>query len=169
LNVCGAEYAAAGPVICVEREWSAGDTLTISFEAKIICRRWEKQKNAVSVDYGPLTYSLQIAEDWQKGGSREWPEYAVYPKSDWNYAISTENISVKKQAAPSDDPWRTDTAPIELRAQGRRVPEWKLQDFMVDPLPPSPVASAEPEEELTLIPMGCARLRISCFPELVKK
>jgi DUF1680 family protein len=166
LNVCGTDYTAAGPVICVEREWGPGDTLSISFEAQISCRRWAKQKNAVSVDYGPLSYSLRIVEQWSTSGSREWPEYTVAPKSDWNYALSTESITVHKQTAPTDEPWRTDTAPIELRAKGRRLPEWKLRDFMVDPLPPSPAVSTEPEEELTLIPMGCARLRISCFPEL---
>jgi DUF1680 family protein len=168
LTVCGTEYAAAGPVICVEREWRAGDTVIISFEAKITCRRWEKQKNAVSVQYGPLTYSLRIAEGWRKSGSREWPEYSVYPQSDWNYAISTGNISVQKQTPPSDQPWKVDTAPIELRVRGRRLPEWKLTGDMIDPLPPSPAKSGEPEETLTLIPMGCARLRISCFPELEK-
>ena len=30
--------------------------------------------------------------------------------------------------------------------------------------PASPVASAEPTETVTLIPMGCARLRLSAFP-----
>ena len=35
---------------------------------------------------------------------------------------------------------------------------------MVGPVPPSPAAGEGPVEEIELIPMGCARLRISSFP-----
>jgi hypothetical protein len=35
---------------------------------------------------------------------------------------------------------------------------------MVGPVPASPAAGEGPVEEVALIPMGCARLRISAFP-----
>ena len=39
-----------------------------------------------------------------------------------------------------------------------------LEGKMVGKVPPGPVRSAEPVTEIVLIPMGCARLRISSFP-----
>jgi hypothetical protein len=39
---------------------------------------------------------------------------------------------------------------------------------MTGELPASPVSSDQADEEITLIPMGCARLRISVFPVLAR-
>jgi hypothetical protein len=62
-------------------------------------------------------------------------------------------------------PWTVESAPIELKAKARRIPSWKIgDDQTVEELLQSPVISGEPEEEITLIPMGCARLRMSCLP-----
>ena len=55
-------------------------------------------------------------------------------------------------------------APITLTATARRVPEWEVVQNCPGPVPPSPVASDEPIEQVELIPMGCARLRITVFP-----
>lgn len=55
---------------------------------------------------------------------------------------------------------------IEIHAKGKRIPNWMLVDKTVTVLPSSPVKSDEPVENITLIPMGCARLRISCFPTI---
>jgi hypothetical protein len=62
-------------------------------------------------------------------------------------------------------PFTPETAPIKLEAVGRRIPDWKADDHnVVGKLPQSPVASDQPEEKITLIPMGAARLRLSMFP-----
>jgi hypothetical protein len=41
---------------------------------------------------------------------------------------------------------------------------WQITDNTVDPVPQSPVACDSEPEELRLVPMGCARLRMCCFP-----
>jgi hypothetical protein len=62
-------------------------------------------------------------------------------------------------------PFTTDGAPVRIIAKARRVPSWKLEaNGLIEAIPPSPVTTAEPVEEVTLIPMGCARLRVSAFP-----
>ncbi|MFN7929234.1 MAG: hypothetical protein U0Y68_15065 [Blastocatellia bacterium] len=61
-----------------------------------------------------------------------------------------------------------DGAPLELKVKGRKLPEWKLVNGSAGPLPESPVQSNEPEETLTLIPYGAAKLRITVFPLLAR-
>jgi len=61
-------------------------------------------------------------------------------------------------------PFSVGGAPIEIRVKGRRLPQWTLEQSSAGPLPVSPVTSSEPEETLTLIPYGSAKLRITAFP-----
>ena len=66
-----------------------------------------------------------------------------------------------------DQPFTVDGAPIQLIAKAKRIPQWKQEENgLVGALQNSPVQSDEPEEMITLIPMGCARLRISAFPTI---
>ena len=51
-----------------------------------------------------------------------------------------------------------------LTVKAKRIPNWILQDETAAELQQSPVYVETPEEEIELIPLGCARLRISCFP-----
>jgi hypothetical protein len=52
-----------------------------------------------------------------------------------------------------------------LKSRGRRIPQWGLDERgLVEEIQESPVKTSEPVEEITLIPMGAARLRISAFP-----
>jgi hypothetical protein len=62
-------------------------------------------------------------------------------------------------------PFTHEGTPVELKAKGKRIPNWQLDQLgLVGKLQPSPVKSNEPVEPITLIPMGAARLRISSFP-----
>ena len=76
------------------------------------------------------------------------------------------SFTLRPGSWPDDDfPWTVDHAPIQLEARARRIPEWTLDRHgLCAVLQDSPVRSDEPEETVTLIPMGCARLRISAFP-----
>ncbi len=161
--------------LMLNREWKAGDTVVLTLPMKVAVRVWEKNQNAASIHYGPLSFSLAIAENWEKYGNRnaQWPEWQVKPASPWNYGLLLDpknparGIRVKKvkqQQLPSQ-PWTAQAVPIALRAKGQKIPSWTLDRLnMVPKLQPSPVRSDEPVEDLTLIPMGAARLRISLFP-----
>ena len=75
----------------LDRTWTDGDTLTLQLPRQISLRRWEKNHHAVSVDYGPLTFSLKIGEKWQRyGKSDAWPESEVFPTTPWNYGLEVE-------------------------------------------------------------------------------
>jgi hypothetical protein len=54
-----------------------------------------------------------------------------------------------------------------MRAKARKIPGWQQdRTGLVGLLQKSPAKSTEPEETVTLIPMGAARLRITSFPTI---
>jgi len=170
----------------IERTWADGDTVELKLPAEITVEVWEKNKNSVSVSRGPLTFSLKIGEKWvryegrgrdikkwvKSDGSNKWPAYEVHPMTPWNYGLVVDAVNptngfrvIKKPGSVADQPFTPEAAPIELRAKARRIPEWTIDSLgLVGKLPQSPARSEEPIETVTLIPMGCARLRISAFP-----
>ena len=136
-------------------------------------RRWEKNSNAASVEYGPLTFSLKIGERWsQHGGKDGWTESEVFPTTPWNYGLVFDAddpaASMKvlpKVWPPPEQPFTPETVPLEIRARAKKIRAWKQDALgLVGKLQPSPVKSDEPVETVTLIPMGAARLRITAFP-----
>jgi hypothetical protein len=154
--------------LLLDREWRAGDRVAVEFPMKIAVTRWTGNRDSVSVNRGPLTYSLKIGENWKPYGSAPWFAHEVFPTTPWNYALlpGEAGIRVAKEAkAVAGQPFTPEAAPIELKAQARRVVVWKQEaNGMVGELPASPARTEAPVEEITLIPMGCARLRISVFP-----
>jgi len=140
---------------------------------EVSVKRWPRNQNAVSVEYGPLTFALRISEKWTRYGSNEqWPEWEVFPTTAWNYGLVLNERSpsrsfqvVRKKGPLPENPFAPDAAPVELRAKARKIPAWQPDKFgLVGKLQPSPAYSDEAIETVSLIPMGAARLRISSFP-----
>jgi len=160
--------------VAIERVWSDGDAVRLVLPMRISVRVWEKNMNALSIDRGPLTYSLRIGEKWVRyGGTDKWPALEVYPTTPWNYGlvIDTEkpdaSLAVTRKPGPVPrQPFAVDAAPIEIAAKAKKIPEWQMEGGLVGLLQQSPVRSDAPVETVTLIPMGCARLRISAFPRI---
>jgi len=163
----------------LEQTWKDGDTVVLHLPMQLQVRRWPKNNNAASVDYGPLSFSLKIAEKWiRSGGTEQWPENEVFSASAWNYGLVLDEkhpaksfkIVKKPLPPPSSQPFTPENVPIELQATGRKIPAWKQDaNGLVGKLQLSPVKSEEHDERITLIPMGAARLRISAFPVISKR
>nr|WP_321412575.1 beta-L-arabinofuranosidase domain-containing protein [uncultured Carboxylicivirga sp.] len=178
----------SGSYFKVERNWKSGDKVVLSLPREIKIRQWQVNQNSVSVDYGALTFSLKIDEDykemnsietaiydskWQKDADPEkWPSYEISPSSPWNYGLRlnmsnpSHSFQVVEKDWPIDNyPFSTENVPIKLIAKGAQIPSWKIDQFgLADVLPKYPVKSNGKLEEIELIPMGAARLRISAFP-----
>ena len=136
-------------------------------------RRWASNRDSVSIYRGPLAYSVKIGERWQQyGNNPEWPAYEVFPTTPWNYALDIDpgatepSLTVKRANGPlKPQPFTPEDAPISITVLVRRVPSWTLEpNGLIQEMPQSPVSTGAPVEQITLIPMGCARLRVSAFP-----
>lgn len=160
--------------VSIERTWKDGDTVTLTLPQKLEVKRWEENRDAASVRRGPLWYSLQIGEEerpyWREG---DWEAREVWPTTPWNYGLvldeSQEDGGVELmqdlEGELADQPFAQENAPIRLKARGRQIPNWTLDPRnLVREIIDSPVKSDQETEELTLIPMGAARLRVSAFP-----
>jgi hypothetical protein len=174
--------------IRIEREWSDGDRITLNLPMNLFLRSWQVNQNSVSVNYGPLTFSLKIEEEylkidnkaseigdskWQKGADTgKWPAYAIIPQSAWNYGLIYDkndlsgSFTIAHKTWPQDDyPFSATNVPVEIRAKGCQVPSWGIDQYgLVSVLPSYPAKFNPVVENITLIPMGAARLRISAFP-----
>jgi hypothetical protein len=157
----------------IDRTWDDGDTVKLTLPMTIKTRVWHKNHDSISIDRGPLTYALQIGADWRKyGGSDAWPEFEVRPTTPWNYGLVVDQSNLadafhvsNKEGPLANQPFTSTNVPIRLTAKAKRIPQWTTdQKELLHPLQQSPVKSDAPEETVTLIPMGAARLRIASFP-----
>ncbi len=170
----------AGQYFTIDREWSDGDEVVLSVPMEIKTSSWEN--NSVGVERGPLVYSLQIEEEWKEyegNDAREiklphpedFPLEEVVPASDWNYGLLVDrnnpesSFEVFEKDMPYQ-PFSNQDSPIVLKAKGKQIPDWGLDGNVAEQLPMSPVASSEPEEDITLIPYGAAKVRLSQIPQI---
>ena len=185
----------SGKFVRIERQWQLGDEVVLTLPMNLSTRVWQKNKASVTVDYGPLTLSLLIDERYQQRDSRDhdivqddshwqagvdaslWPAYEIFANSDWNYALDVDeqmmpvNITLERRAWPADDfPFTPDAVPFVFRASGKKIPSWGMDATGMTSMLPSYFAERSQEsDELQLVPMGTARLRITAFPKATVK
>lgn len=173
-----------GNFLKIERTWKDGDSVTLRLPMTISKRYWAVNQNSVSVDYGPLTLSLEIGErydttdsrataiwdsQWQEGvDASQWKSYEIHPTTPWNYALVDEApiTVVRSEWKEGANPFTLENVPLRFEATGRLIPSWGLDETGTCQVLPSPEAPrAEQRDPITLVPMGAARLRISAFPQ----
>ncbi|MBS7564084.1 glycoside hydrolase family 127 protein [Mucilaginibacter sp. Bleaf8] len=181
LTVNGKEMqqASSNQTVKINREWKNGDVVELRLPMHIFKNTW--YENSVSVERGPLVYALKIGEQVIRVKNEQFPVnygnyyYEVRPTTPWNYGlISMEdnqldaNYKVEKATNQTAYPWTADSAPITIKAKGKRIDYWQLYNEMAGPVPFSVMYDenlpAKKVEDITLIPYGCTRLRIAQFP-----
>jgi hypothetical protein len=180
--------AGTGNYIVLSGSWKNGDKIKLALPMELRVRQWAANKNSMSVNYGPLTFSLDIKETYSRKDSKEnaqgdakwqenadaqkWPSFEIYPGSAWNYGLllnketPEQSFTITRNNWPKDNnPFVNAAAPVTLTVKGKQIPSWVVDQFgLCAVLPQSPVHTEETTVDLKLVPMGGARLRISAFP-----
>ena len=152
----------------INRLWKSGDRIEIRFRMTV--RASYGFRNALSLERGPLVYSLPIGEDWQKLKDYTHPpllaaDWAIHPTTPWNYALNPDLAGVTVSERPiGDHPFSAASSPVQLTISARRLDQWTAEHNQAGPLPVSPVADTASKQTVILIPYGAARLRITAFP-----
>jgi hypothetical protein len=160
-----------GKFALIRKSWRHGDQVKLEFPMEVRLKTWDMAEKPVSVRRGPLWYSLRIGEEWRRnGGTEVWPAFEVAPTTPWNYGLVLKSRTPDESVRSSCrnpvgyQPFEAESAPLVLSARGKRLGGWKAEGRMVGKIPRSPVTARGKVEKIELIPMGCARLRISSFP-----
>lgn len=161
----------SGSFYAINRTWSNNDVISIRFPMSLIVN--EEVNNAVSIQRGPLVFSLKIDETWsvRNDYGNGFQENEVLPASAWNYALVVDKnnpsatIQVVESAMPAN-PYEQTATPVKLMVPARKLNSWGYNHtgrLATDP-PFSPVETSSGEEQVTLVPYGAQTLRATCLP-----
>ena len=119
----------------------------------------------------PIRYSKKMREYTRKGVERKFPycDYELIPESDWNYAFCGKELEAVYREDDSVPYFSEKTPPVVVKAKMQKI-RWGfrlLHVSMCRRLPKSLKTVSSPEEIL-LYPYGCAKLRMTEMPLLIK-
>jgi hypothetical protein len=168
----------------IERLWKQGDNIRLRFPMTVRVKMGHdnsaKDTPYATICYGPLLFALAIPDT----SDANTPDETFR----WNYALDVPgetpgaDISVERQPMPAKWNWPLES-PLKLHAPAQSF-EWKSAtrralpaelvakgeasqfqpEKVVTLLPVEAVAGGAVPENITLVPYGCAKFRVSMFP-----
>jgi hypothetical protein len=163
----------SGTYYTISRTWKNNDKVVLDLPMTVKTSTWVN--HSVGIERGPLIYTLQMEEQWKRKKEHtidgiDFSEYEVLPANDWNYGLVVDpkapanSITIERTAMP-ENPFKPETTPIRLKVKARKIEGWGLAANDVHAAePPINVQPTGPEQQVTLVPFGAQRIRVTYFP-----
>jgi len=154
----------------IRKLWTGTETIKVEYETTP--HFTARPHGLRCVEYGPLVFSLPLEAEYKAveyvkdGVERQFPycDYELTSQSEWRYGFADEALTVVEQAF-CEVPFSSKAPSIAIKANLSRV-DWDFADgydCFADAKPASNAALCA-AQELTLIPYGCAKLRMTEMP-----
>lgn len=119
----------------------------------------------------PIAYEKKMREYVKKGVERKYPycDYQFIPKTSWNYGYADSEFEILYNSI-SDIPFSQDNPPVSIKANMQQI-DWGLK-FPYRSIARKTPKSTNPITEvhkIKLYPYGCAKLRMTEMPIIVKQ
>ena len=154
--------------LTVTRTFCEGDVARLDFPMPL--RIQHEPSGGVTLWRGPLLLALPIeAEQTILRGTPPFADYALYPRSEWRYAV-VESLLNRAEVfcrEPGELPFAETTPPLTIRLPMARAPHWPIRQNSAGPVPEAFAADGDSLPVFTLVPYGCTRLRIAQFPTAI--
>ncbi len=170
--VVDGKSATPGSVFPIRKEWNGKTEFTVEFSATV--REVPRPFGLSAVEYGPLVFAFPIKSETQKleyeknGVVREFPycDYEWIPQSEWRYGISS--VATEPNLCDGDNVPFSSIAPrVTLDADLCRI-AWDYEEgyeTVSAYCPENTIPLCAPEHH-TLVPYGCAKLRMTEMPKI---
>ncbi len=133
------------------------------------------EKYAYGLNYvqcGSLVFALPVQDEkimyeYERDGvERKYPycDYELVPKSAWNYGFADASLKMETGTV-GDIPFSQSEPPVTIKASFQKI-DWGFEDGYetVCAKIPQSLTPVSAEEELSLIPYGCTKLRMTLLP-----
>ena len=172
------EFDADGDFAVIDREFQAGDVISVRFESAIEVHDWHG--NSFYVKKGAVLYCLPVKEHWQMIETNDFRELKykpralsnreIYPMSAWNYTFEPkeENMRFVKKVFEQEKMISPDSAPAGIDVTAYRAVNWHLKGNIADTVECAVVDKAA-ARRIRLVPYGFTRLKISVFPKTAEQ
>ncbi len=157
-------------IVRLDRSWKRGDVLTLRLPMEVRTEQWYDR--AWSVVRGPLVYALRMDEQWNwkefEGSDRYFGPGAweITSGSKWNYCLMSDSFAADSCSVTLHGvhgfPWTAADAPVVMTVPARTLPGWTHASDVAY-FSQNGFDIGEPVR-IELVPYGCTKLRISCFP-----
>lgn len=152
-----------------------GETV-IEVEFEAIPKFVQRPHGLYSVSYGSLIFSANIkakyeAVEYERNGvERKFPycDYRISPESEWNFAFASKELNVKN-ASLTNIPFSSNQPPITIEADMCHV-DWGYADGYDNVCAKKPKSRKALDKpfKVSLYPYGCAKLRMTEMPMVIK-
>ena len=183
-----------GTLLPIKRTWQHGDEVNVTLNMPVFTERRHNNSIAVrkgplyfalriGKEFSQVQLDAKSYRTINYMGSADWQ---IKPTTAWNYGVNLdpqqpENAINVQRFSLHDYPfadrgdmvyieqwdshlsWQHE-APVIIKVPAHKIPKWHIVHNSAGETPASPVSVDTPEEKVTLVPYGCARLRIAEFP-----